>query len=223
MTLLAKGLDYSYGRPAHAEIVKAGFRFVVRYVGDPGSKPDLTMTEAELIRGAGLDLCLVHQKSGGDAKGGAAAGKAHALALGPQLASLRWPSNRPVYFAADWDVQPSEYLAVDAYFRAVAGVRGVGATGAYGHYALIEHLFDKRLIAYGWQTSSWSNSQWSARAQLRQTVHNTTFAGQLVDVNEAYAADYGQEHPPGGEWWLQPLSRAQLDQLGATFVEVLRP
>jgi hypothetical protein len=64
--------------------------------------------------------------------------------------------------------------------------------GAYGGYALIKRLFDKKLITYGFQTYGWSGGLWDVRAQLRQYLNAQTIGGLSVDFDHAVTTDYGQ-------------------------------
>ena len=104
------------------------------------------------------------------------------------------PDGRPIYFSIDFDAQPSQQSAINAYFDGVASVLGRDRTGAYGGYGPISRLFDDGKIKWGWQTYAWSDGQWDARAQLRQFL-NGIGPGGGEDEDRSTVADFGQWGP----------------------------
>lgn len=206
------GLDYAGGRPGGAAIYAAGHRFVVRYLSAGGAGlPGKLLTPAEYadLQAHGIAIA-VNSEPGVNTRmrGGAPIGTVDAHAAAAVIGSLGHPIDRPVYFSADWDAQPAEMAAIDAYLRAAAGVLGADRIGVYGGYNTVKHCLDVGSACWAWQTGAWSPSVPTSeepdrhlvdpRAHLYQRVNSTaTIAGVNCDINEARKADFGQH--PGGE------------------------
>ena len=209
------GVDCAASLSAPGGLKPHGVSFVCRYLSPPGNAKNITKAEAARIHAAGLDLVLVWEQNGDEpitghaATGaGASAGILDARLAEAEARAVGVPSAAPIFFALDRDpsgLSAAEWAAVDGYFKGVRQVLGKGRVGAYGGYALIKHLFDKRLIDYGWQTYAWSGGHWDARAHLRQYLNAQTLAGVSVDFDHALTVDYGQvrkpvEKPPIKYW-----------------------
>lgn len=189
--VVAFGADYSHARPTPAQLQKYGIKFVCRYLLDDARDQGkaLKLAEARALTACGCDIVANfeyatrptltrHQ------------GEADAWTSLAELRALGAPSNRPVYFSFDYDVQPGEYGGVLAYLRGAESVLGAGLAGAYGHYGLVEYLA-RNGIRWLWQTYAWSHGAWSTHATVRQ-VHNGAFAEFDGDLNHAMVPDYGQ-------------------------------
>jgi Domain of unknown function (DUF1906)/Putative peptidoglycan binding domain len=185
-----KGIDYAWSHPRPAEIVKGGYSFVGRYLSWD-KKKNLSAPEAKALREEGLDIVVVWESTADEALRGAAAGIADAKEARRQALAVGMPATTPIYFAIDFDAQPAQFPAVEAYFRAIQNTLGAAYVGAYGSFAVLKVLFDLRAIAYGWQTLAWSNGQWESRAQLRQTQENVTIDGVACDLDVAVATNFG--------------------------------
>jgi hypothetical protein len=183
------GCDYSFARPSPASIIAQGFTFAARYVSGGGGK-DLTAGEANELSAAGLDIVVVWEASGTAALNGYAQGASDARAAAAEAASCGEPDDRPIYFAVDFEAEPSDIGAVSSYFDGVASVLGVARTGAYGGLYTVQQLFDAGKITFGWQTYAWSDGQWDSRAQLRQIQNGID--GDEEDEDEGVAQDFGQ-------------------------------
>src|SRR5260221_14741136 len=107
-----KGIDYAFDpHPQIAQLKPAGVTFVVRYtsanpLNDTNGK-NLRAPELKALLAAGQQVAIVSESTagrmlGGHSAGVADAGHADAVVKALGLAGL------PVYFAADWDVQPAE-------------------------------------------------------------------------------------------------------------------
>jgi Domain of unknown function (DUF1906) len=186
-----KGCDYSTSRPNPTQMKAAGIKFVVRYVS-PGVNPkNLTKPELTALLGAGFEVAVVFESTEGRMKDGHGAGAWDATVADTELKALGL-TGLPCYFAADWDVQPSELAACDAYLDGVASVIGHARTGVYGGLRIVKHALDNAKAAYAWQSYAWSGGVWDTRAQLRQVKNGVSLAGGEVDIDEAHAADFGQ-------------------------------
>jgi hypothetical protein len=195
----ATGVDYSFARPTPSGLKKEGYTFAARYLSPPPNGKNLSKSEADALWAAGVDVVVVFEQGAMNALGGKSQGITDATLAESQAASDGMPAHRPIYFAIDFDAQPADMAAIDAYFEGVASVIGVGRTGAYGGDAAIKHLFDGGKIRWGWQTYAWSGGTWDARAQLRQTMNGITAAGDSAccDEDQAQTKDFGQWHVTG--------------------------
>lgn len=185
-----EGVDYAWQHPSPAALVAAGKRFACRYLShDPGK--NLSAAEAQRLHAAGIAVVSNWEATSTGPRGGSNQGVADARDAAAQHAAFGGPADRPIYFSVDWNVQPHELPAVDAYFRGVASVLGLARTGAYGGEYVIAHLFDTHLIRWGWQTYAWSGG-WDGRAQLQQYRNGVRLGGADVDLDRATTVDYGQ-------------------------------
>src|SRR5262249_15337126 len=124
-------------------------------------------------------------------------GVSQAQAADSQAQSVGQPAGRPIYFAIDFDAQPSQQGVIDAYFDGVASVIGVDRTGVYAGYGPVSRLFDNGKISWAWQTYAWSYGNWDSRAQLRQ-IQNDIGPGGEMDLDQSMVGDFGQWGPSGG-------------------------
>lgn len=208
---MIEGVDYSFGRPGGAALAAAGKRFAVRYLPYPkdGGK-GLTSAEVADLFAHGIEVGLVWERGSQAALGGRLRGITDAEAVLAALTSLGVPGTVAVYFAMDWDAQPGQYPAIDAYLRGAASVIGASLVGVYGGIRVIEHCFGVRSAAWFWQTYAWSGGKLSPRADLYQYHNGQSINGAAVDFDRSLVADWGQwsggisaggnvPPPPGGE------------------------
>jgi MYXO-CTERM domain-containing protein len=192
----ATGVDYSFARPSPSGLHAEGYTFACRYLSPPPNGKNLSASEAAQLWAAHVDVVANFEETATNALSGQSQGVTDAQLADSQSKADGIPTGRPIYFSVDFDAQTSDFAAVDAYFDGVASVIGIGRTGAYGGYAVIQHLFDVGKIRWGWQTYAWSNGAWDSRAQLRQVQNDITAAGDTgcCDEDQAQAADFGQWH-----------------------------
>jgi hypothetical protein len=208
------GVDYSFARPSPASLRAAGFSFAVRYLSDYAQK-NITRAEADALMAAGIDVVANWEGDGHNEILDGWAGGVHAASVGAaEAAAAGMPSGRPIYFSIDFDAQPSQQAAVNAFMDGAASVIGRGRVGAYGSYGVITRLFDAGKITWGWQTYAWSYGQWNGRAQLRQ-VDNSAACGGGCDIDQAIASDFGQWRGAGDSTPDAPL--------GKQYVAILHP
>ena len=188
---MAKGLDYSWGRPNLAQVKAAGFSFVARYLATVGGGKEITKPEADAIRANGLGLVLVYEQYAKRPMEGRAAGRADANVALAQARSVGFPDDRPIYFAVDWDTTPGEQAAIDEYLRGAGEVLGIGRVGVYGSYYVVERCKKNGSAAWFWQTYAWSGGQISAYTHFRQYLNGQSVGGAAVDFNESYKDDFG--------------------------------
>jgi len=210
------GVDTNDGATLNgaAEMHAAKVHFVVRYISQQATPP-LPASEVAEWHANHFKVVAVFETSrlrpveGGSAQANFANGVADAHTAIWQMNSYGAAKTRPVYFAVDAFVQPSAGLwkrldpslriakvaDILPYFRGIRSVMNPKRVGAYGSYTTIKALFDRKLIKWGWQASSFdSGKRLDARSQLYQcsTKPPATFGSSQLDYDFALAADYGQ-------------------------------
>ncbi|MEV4172454.1 DUF1906 domain-containing protein [Nonomuraea sp. NPDC049709] len=186
------GIDYSWGRPRPSAIAAAGYSFVCRYLSWNTTGKNLTRSEADALRAAGLDIVSNWEYTPSEALGGYAEGVRNATEAKRQALACGAPASRPIYFSVDFDATAGQQSTINAYFDGIASVIGRGRTAAYGGYYAIDRLLDAGKITWAWQTYAWSDGLWDSRAELRQVRNGITVDGADCDLNEAHAGDFGQ-------------------------------
>ncbi|MGF9907089.1 DUF1906 domain-containing protein, partial [Brevibacillus porteri] len=152
----------------------------------------LTRAEAEAITAAGMQVVSVFQRGNNDAAGGAANGTRDGKAALQEAKQIGQPIGTAIYFAVDYDAQPKDYAAIDAYLRAAAKELPGYTVGVYGSYAVVEEMAKRGACKHFWQTYAWSRGKVSKAANLYQYKNGQELAGHTVDYNDAL----------GGEgWW----------------------
>jgi Domain of unknown function (DUF1906) len=188
------GVDYAWARPSPASIKADGYGFVARYLSYDTTGKNLSAGEAAALEAAGLDVVSNWEWGAQDALQGYDLGVQEAKAAESQALADGMPGGRPIYFSIDFDAQPSQQSAIDAYYDGVASVLGRDRTGAYGGYGVISRLFDAGKITWAWQTYAWSAGQWDPRAQVRQIENGIGPNGEM-DKDQSVVADFGQWGP----------------------------
>lgn len=206
------GIDYTGGLAAatidRATVDGHQISFVCRYLS--GFSKDLTPAEARDLSAAGLEIVLVWETTAARAEAGSSAGISDARAALAEAERCGMPAGRPIYFAVDIDTTVGPNIT--AYFQGVNHIMGVSRSGVYGGYKVVKALFDKKLVAYGWQTYAWSGGQWDPRAQLQQYSNNHTISGHSVDYDRSTVSDFGQ-------WAVgkTPVPPQEVDMLSGSF------
>ncbi|MEV5537468.1 glycoside hydrolase domain-containing protein [Saccharopolyspora shandongensis] len=213
-----RGLDYSAGVPKAAAVKAAGFDFVVRYVGTPGRRKNITAGEYRDMTGAGVGVALVFENRAGDALAGRAAGARNARAALDDANSFGWPADRPIYMAVDQDITTeSQMRTVVEYLRGAADVLGIERIGVYGEADVVDRAQRDNVARWFWQTKAWSRKRISPHAHLVQQTETVRVDGVECDINTTDRPDIGQ-HPRAQENDLQPDERnALLGVHGAVF------
>jgi len=182
--------------------------FACRYIATDSTLPKvMTRAEAESLAAAGLWIVTIFEddptspryfsRRRGDED--ASAAKSYADDV------LGQPSGSPIYFAVDFDAQPSERERIVSYFEGVnAALRATAgtsyATGIYGSTWVLSWIATAHLADFFWQSMppAWSggqNRQVSRHANLRQHPARL-LCGVVADVDESWGH--------GGGWRLQP-------------------
>ncbi|WP_372663246.1 glycoside hydrolase domain-containing protein [Cohnella sp.] len=176
---------------ATAKAVAAeGAKFAVRYlVPQSYAWKRLTRSEADTIVGAGMKLASVFQLGTDRPAGGEANGKADGKAAHLEAIAIGQLVGSAIFLAVDYDAQPKDYDAIEAYLRAAQAELFGYHVGVYGHYGVIEEMALRGACKFFWQTYAWSGGKKSERAHLYQYKNNTKLGGVSVDLNEAYTED----------------------------------
>lgn len=195
------GADYAGGRPGGAALAAAGYRFACRYLTDGGpTLPGKLLTSDELadLLAHGIAVVCAWETTADRMRAGAPAGRDDGAQAAAVLARLGIPSDRPVYFAADWDAAPDDQPAIDAYLGGAAEQLGPGRVGVYGDYWVVGRCLTAGSAARAWQTLAWSGGHVGVdpRVDLLQRIGTTYVAGVPCDTNESLTPDYGQYPSP---------------------------
>jgi hypothetical protein len=189
-------IDYAYGyktglakRFASAHIIT-----VMRYIGDPSNPKSLAKTEAHELRTEGIGIGFVYEAGANWMLTGKPAGITAAQKARDHIRRIGGPSDPFVYFAADWDVQPSQQTTVLNCLRGAATVLGVDRVGIYGGIRIVDVALSSRVAVKGWQATAWSGGKWNPHACLRQLYGANIYGGIGLDydANEQLSDDVGQ-------------------------------
>jgi len=181
---MAKGFDTATKLNAAKakELKGVGFEYAMRYLPTSAWK-GLTKEEAKEIQNAGLKLVSIFQKSANHAEyftkeqGRADGEQAQKLAE-----SLGQPKGTAIYFAVDFDCQPSQMGRIDEYFDGVKETLQGYKVGVYGSYAVVNHLKGK--VDYYWQTYAWSRGKVADFIHMHQYQNGVKVAGVMIDRDE---------------------------------------
>jgi hypothetical protein len=187
-----EGVDYSqHTANAHA-LRAAGMTFAMRYLSHDDGK-NLHQDEARLLSGAGIDVGVVWETTANRALSGRAGGAQDARDAAAQARACGMPAGRPIYFAVDFDANDQQKPAIADYLRGAASVLGgVDRVGVYGGYWVVKYCFEHGVARYAWQTFAWSGGHRHPQAQLYQHRNGVHVAGMEVDLDTAFADDFGQ-------------------------------
>ncbi|GAA0286868.1 hypothetical protein GCM10009527_097970 [Actinomadura nitritigenes] len=204
-----EGVDYAWGRPGAAALRAAGKRFACRYLSHDTTGKNLNRGEAIELSAGGIALVVVWEHAAARALAGHDAGREDARDADAQARACGMPSDRPIYFAVDFDASPSQQAAINAYLDGAASVIGRGRVGIYGGYWPVKRALDAGKARWAWQTYAWSGSRWDPRAQLQQYDNGERIAGVDLDLDRAMVADYGQWRLGStGATWMETLMHA---------------
>src|SRR5262249_4165282 len=118
------GVDYAWARPSLSHLKAEGYTFVSRYLSYDTTGKNLTATEANALKAAGIDIVANWEWGPTDALDGYQRGVEHAQAAQSQATACGMPTGRPLYFSVDFDATPGQQAAIDSYMDGVASVIG---------------------------------------------------------------------------------------------------
>jgi len=189
---MAKGVDYSWGRPNLDSLRAAGVTFACRYLSYDKTGKNLSATEARALLAKGINVVSNWEWGKTDAAAGYNLGVQHARDAAAQHTAFGGPANAPIYFSVDFDAQPVDYNGVARYFDGVASVIGVNRTGVYGGYPIVSQLWSTGRVRFIWQTTAWSGGKKHPNTSIYQYAYGVIIGGGECDVDESYGSNYGQ-------------------------------
>jgi hypothetical protein len=205
-----RGVDYSFTpHPPVAALKSAGMTFVGRYVSslavnDTNGK-NLIPGEQQALHAGGLKIILFAEEGGQRMTAGHAAGAADADHFKAVTHSLGM-DGAVMFCCCDFDAAPGQQDALNAYMDGASSVLGRDRVGIYGGYHVVRRSLDAGKAHYACQTLAWSgpphrgsdphnfwdgHTNWDTRAKVRQHLQ-INVSGVSVDLDEAFATDYGQ-------------------------------
>lgn len=184
-----RGVDYSFARPGAAAIKGAGYNFVCRYLASDSGKR-ITADEVADFQSNNLAIVLVFEDNANQALNGNSQGVRDAQEAQAQADAIGFPSDRPIYFAVDFDARDEQQTQIDDYLRGAASVLTPDRVGVYGGFYVIKRCSENGTAKWFWQTLAWSGGQQFDGNHLYQNGESDFGGG--TDVNEAKQIDYGQ-------------------------------
>jgi hypothetical protein len=192
-----EGVDYSTRTVDVRALRAAGKTFAMRYLSHDDGK-NLHADEARQLSSAGIDIGVVWETSAQRTLSGRAGGVQDAQEAARQAKACGMPDDRPIYFAVDFDANDRQKPTIADYLRGAASVLGANRVGVYGGFPVVKYCFDHGVAKYAWQTLAWSGGHRDPRAQLYQHRNGVKVAGMDVDLDTAFAEDFGQWRTGGG-------------------------
>lgn len=207
--VLGTVIDYAAGVPSAQSIKNAGHLGAVRYVSDrrPGTeswmvgKP-VTLRETQAFAALGLQTASVYQfgkAETADWKRGAAGAAIHAPKAIALHVAAGGPTNRPIYVAIDDNPSLSEFNGqISPYLRAFeVALHAAGyQMGIYGNYNVVQWATEDGLGEFFWMHNWGSGGKIHPRTTIHQIrIDKDTLDGVGIDINNVYAADWGQWTP----------------------------
>ena len=201
-------IDYSGGVPSARAVKAAGHLGAVRYVSErrPGAdwmlgKP-VTVAETRDFAREGLAVASVYQfgrAETADWLGGAAAAARHAPEAIRLHRAAGGPTGRPIYVAIDDNPHRDHYAnQIRPYLKAFQAALTVAGyqMAVYGNYNVIQWCVEDGIGSFFWQHDWGSGGKIHPRTTIHQKAKWTAHIdGVLVDINNVYAADWGQWVP----------------------------
>lgn len=184
---MRRGIDYSGGRPGGQAIADAGYRFVMRYLW-PFTPKGADADEIADLRAHGLAVGFVYEQNETRAlTAGYQGGRDDARYARQRATDLGAPADVALYFAVDTNVGPTDWPALDEYFRGINAQLPRATVGAYAEKQYADHLRSRGLAAWFWYpaASSWSDYQPDPEAHIRQLADGGAVNGVGIDPNEA--------------------------------------
>lgn len=189
---IAHGIDAAWNRPPVNVCLNHGVQFICGYVSWDNTGKNISFSEIDAYRAAGIDYVCNWEYGASEATLGYAKGVESATEAVRQAKALGIPDGRPIYFSVDEDVNP---LSIYNYFNGAAGVCWDAGLqiGVYGSQAVCRYLYANGRAAYTWRSMStaWQNDGMPFQFNMVQT-QQYTMDNYDVDLNEAVTSDYGQ-------------------------------
>lgn len=197
--MTADVIDYSWYRPAIADLKAAGIVSVSRYLSWMPNGKVIQKPEYDSLIAAGISVVLNWESSGTSYTGGYAVGVKEGAEARRQARALGHPDSRQIIQSVDTGVYPDQNLY--DYQRGFNDGGGCGVQGFYGDAACADALFVRGLIAVYWQANArgWPGSSVDdPRAHIIQrTSHShANLPSNQYDESDRAGLDYAQNPAP---------------------------
>lgn len=187
------GVDFSYARVSGATLAANGVKGAGRYLVTDAR--GLQPGEYEDLASHGVGLWLVYEGAANGMLGGKAQGVTDAHAALARASALGLTGNFAIYWAADFDIAPTNtaYIAAaDAYVAGWNTIIPAGRRGGYGGLWYLHHI--SAAIDFRWECASTSFRHGilpnAVDLHLQQTTLTPPVAG--TDHNYILQTNYGQ-------------------------------
>lgn len=163
-----------------------GYAGVIRYIA---AKPwhdyakAITLKEKQAILAVGLELRLCYETTAQFilTDDTAEERKRDRLELNAAFRALGIVDNPILYFAADWDVKPEQYVSVRSFLYSMKSVEY--RTGLYGKADLLNWMHASDPGVHLWQSAGWNKGKRSPFAELYQTATGVMVDGIETDTD----------------------------------------
>lgn len=184
-----------------AKLRENGVSFVCRYIGPESWGKTITRDEVAILHDAGLAILLCFETSAARMRGGARAGAEDGFVARQAAEELGCPSGTVIFFAADWDVQPGELPACEAYLRTAGYNTEQFGVGCYGGERVTSTMSERGACYYFWQCCAWSTNQFLPVADVRQYAwQGDARSKAMAAACGIYAVDLDSADTLAGMW-----------------------
>jgi peptidoglycan hydrolase-like protein with peptidoglycan-binding domain len=171
-----------------AQLYKDGYRAVGRYLGyfAYGYAKAMTPEEVTAIKSAKLQILSIYETNPTHASYFTAAqGTKDAEVAELEASKLGQDPGTIIMYTVDYDAQPSDFPAIDAYVSALLAASKKYKPAIYGSYSVIEHLKTKfgAKVSLG-QTCAWSGGKYDSAVMFYQSKTDTTVDGISADIDQ---------------------------------------
>lgn len=189
---MAEGCDYSFSRPNIGQLWVAGIQFAGRYFGLGTDDKLAHPAELAALSAMGIAVFALAEQWPNSALDGYGRGTLHAVKVLDDMDAKGVPSNRPVYFAVDFDVTASQWPAVLDYFYGVNSILPLDRIGIYGGIRTMQWAARDGAARWFYQTAAWSSGQIYPGTHVYQYSNGHTVGGGDVDLDRSLKDDFGQ-------------------------------
>jgi hypothetical protein len=161
------------------------------YAG-PGFGKFFTKGEIGSLHAMGIAVVILAERFDVSALDGYSEGVSQAQEADAMSFTWGLPSDRPIYFAVDFDMQVYQRPAVKSFLDGCAAVIGRGRVGIYGGIRTTEWAAQNRYASWFFQTYAWSGTDLGPAANVYQYRNNQILGGANVDLDRSITVDFGQ-------------------------------
>ncbi|GAA4881659.1 hypothetical protein GCM10023310_72100 [Paenibacillus vulneris] len=161
-----------------------GYTFVGRYLADQNSWKRLSPSEAQVLSDVGLYIISFFERYTDRVREGSIAGKEDGKLALQYAKEVKQTEGSTIYFCVDYDAQPNDYNAIEAYLRAADKEIDGYELGVYGSYAVVKEMYERGVCKKLAQTVAWSRGKRYENACFYQAQIDTLVNGMNVDLDE---------------------------------------